>query len=160
MLPADSLRVCAHPHLLLENVWGYRNFVAFGVILKCLAREGYRTDYWHLNSANYGVPQTRKRLILVARLDGRPRRPEPTHSKNPGAMFGLKKWVGWYESIKDLIPTLPESQFAPWQLARLPEDMRETMTVDSAGYPDESGVTVPVIPEGTRASQYGCRKLL
>jgi site-specific DNA-cytosine methylase len=29
----------------LENVWGYRNFVAFDVILKCLRREGYQVDY-------------------------------------------------------------------------------------------------------------------
>ena len=104
----------------LENVFGYRNFVAFRVILKCLVWKGYQVDYWHLNAANYGVAQTRKRLILVARLDGRPRRPEPTHAKNPGTMFGLPKWVGWYEAIEDLIPILPESKFAPWQLDRLP----------------------------------------
>lgn len=129
----------------LENVWGYRNFIAFRVILDCLRREGYAVDYRHLNAANYGVPQTRKRLILVAKLDGIPRRPEPTHARNPGGMFGLPKWIGWYEAIEDLIPTLPESRFAQWQLDRLPEFCDYTMTVDSAGYPDETGATVPVM---------------
>jgi site-specific DNA-cytosine methylase len=148
----------------LENVWGYRNFVAFRVILDCLRREGYAVDYWHLNAANYAVPQTRKRLVLVAKLDGTPRRPEPTHAKNPGGMFGLKKWVGWYEAIEDLIPTLPESKFAQWQLDRMPEYCDYTMTVDSAGYPDKSGATVPVMreqsePANTIVSNYYRREM-
>jgi hypothetical protein len=29
-------------------------------------------------------------------------------------------WTGWYRAIEDLIPDLPASAFAPWQLARLP----------------------------------------
>jgi DNA (cytosine-5)-methyltransferase 1 len=33
------------------------------------------------------------------------------------------RWVGWYAAIEDLIPTLPPSAFAAWQLARLPEDV-------------------------------------
>ena len=36
-------------------------------------------------------------------------------------------WVGWYEAIADLLPTLPESKLAPWQLARLPDDLRTTL---------------------------------
>ena len=35
------------------------------------------------------------------------------------------KWVGWYEAIEDLIPTLPESEFAPWQLERLPDELKD-----------------------------------
>lgn len=33
----------------------------------------------------------------------------------------VQNWVGWYEAVADLIPTLPESQFASWQLERMPE---------------------------------------
>jgi site-specific DNA-cytosine methylase len=29
-------------------------------------------------------------------------------------------WRGWYAAIEDLLPTLPESRFADWQLRRLP----------------------------------------
>lgn len=42
---------------------------------------GYKTWVGVLNAADYGVPQTRKRAILLASLDRQPTRPEPTHAK-------------------------------------------------------------------------------
>lgn len=72
-----------------------------------------------------GVPQTRKRMIAIARRDGiRPMLPEATHAKEPQAgLFGTKRrWVGWYEAIEDLIPGLPDSEFADWQLKKLPKE--------------------------------------
>lgn len=113
----------------LENVWGYRTFTAFAHILECLNRNGYRVNYWHLNSADYGVPQTRRRLILVARLYGTPVKPLETHAEPSKItpMFDTRlPWVGWYAAIEDLIDTLPPSQFAPWQLERLPEEFTQT----------------------------------
>lgn len=110
------------PWFSLENVWGYRSFEAFRLICETLSSEGYNFAYWHLNSANYGVPQTRKRLILVASRVKRVVQPFPTHSETPD-LFSVP-WVGWYEAIADLIPTLPESQFAPWQIERLPEELK------------------------------------
>lgn len=99
----------------LENVYYYRKFDSFAYITETLFSLGYMVDWEHLNSADFGVPQTRMRLILRA-VHGSllPMLPEP------------EPWVGWYEAIEDLIPTLPESQFAPWQLERLPEDLWES----------------------------------
>ena len=101
----------------LENVWGYRTFAAFRLICDQMGRMGYFWTYSHENAADYGVPQTRRRLILRASRGLLPHLPAPV------------PWAGWYAAIEDLLPTLPESRLAPWQLARLPEELRGAVLV-------------------------------
>lgn len=104
----------------LENVYGYRRFQSFKKIMIALAHLGYFSDVQHLNASDFGVPQSRKRLIVRAVRGGLvPSLPAP------------EPWRGWYAAIKDLIPTLPMSEFAPWQKARLPEILTETILVES-----------------------------
>lgn len=122
----------------LENVWQYRNFESFARILHTLHAYGYVVDFRHINAADYGVPQTRKRLILRA-VRGRDRVPplHPTHRRG-GDMFH-RPWVGWYAATADLIPTLPPTELAPWQLARLPAELRETMLFAQNDSQDRDG---------------------
>lgn len=111
----------------LENVYMYRKFESWYQIARCLLDNGYAYNYWHVNMANYGVPQTRKRMIVVARRDVKtPLLPEQTHEENPQpGLFGEKpRWVSWYEAIEDLVPTLPDSEFTPRQLVRLPDEYK------------------------------------
>jgi DNA (cytosine-5)-methyltransferase 1 len=103
----------------LENVWQYRTFKAFTNICDQLGRMGYFWTYDHVNAADFGVPQTRRRLILRASRGLLPFLPQPV------------PWVGWYAAIEDLLPTLPESKLAPWQLARLPEELRGAVLVET-----------------------------
>jgi len=104
----------------LENVMPYQHTKSFLIILNALDEAGYKYRFFNMPFANYGVPQTRERLILLAHKDFRPEIPTPTHTKHPDNLF-MAQWVGWYEAIEDLIPSLPESSFAPWQLKRLHE---------------------------------------
>ncbi|XP_060803321.1 DNA (cytosine-5)-methyltransferase PliMCI isoform X2 [Amyelois transitella] len=71
-------------YFILENV---RNFVAFkkGMVLKLTLRAlldmGYQCTFGILQAGHYGVPQTRRRLIILAAAPGfrLPQFPEPTH---------------------------------------------------------------------------------
>lgn len=92
----------------LENVPGYKREPAFGAIVECLNTLGYWTNWSVLNAADYGVPQARKRLILRAIRGGW--LPELPLKQN---------WKGWYEAIADLVPDLPETELAPWQVGAL-----------------------------------------
>ena len=139
----------------LENVWGYRTFTAFAHIIECLNRNRYHVDFWHLNAANYGVPQTRQRLILVARLNGKPLRPAATHARPDKItqMFDTRlPWIGWYAAIEDLIDTLPPSKFAPWQLERLPIGLFESTMIQSGNASREMTVHKLTEPVATITS--------
>lgn len=97
----------------LENVYQYRNSESWAIIQNNLFDMGYWVSIEHVNAADHGVPQTRQRMIVRAVLGGWIPYLPPA-----------QKWIGWHEAIEDLIPTLPESQFAPWQLKRLPEQLQ------------------------------------
>lgn len=71
---------------------------------KIMEEWGYSVKTEVLQAEQYGVPQTRKRAILVARLDGPVSLPTPTHSKyypgNPTKLDpGVAKWVSMAEAL-------------------------------------------------------------
>jgi site-specific DNA-cytosine methylase len=112
----------------LENVMGYRSSQSFKIIAGTLTELGYWWDADNLNAADFGVPQTRVRLIVRASRGLLRGYPPPV------------KWRGWYEAIEDLIPTLPDAEFAPWQMARLPEGYKDMFITRPAKFgPEERG---------------------
>jgi site-specific DNA-cytosine methylase len=107
---AEFITVLRPPTCTIENVQAYIKSRSYKIILKAMQDCGYMYDAKILNSADFGVPQTRRRLFVRAVMGGMvPYLPAPA------------KWVGWYAAIEDIIDTLPESKFADWQLARLPD---------------------------------------
>ena len=93
-LIASYLSYCDYyrpKYFLLENV---RNFVSFkrSMVLKlamrCLVRMGYQCTFGILQAGCYGVPQTRRRAIILAAAPGYklPFYPEPLHTFSPRGM--------------------------------------------------------------------------
>jgi DNA (cytosine-5)-methyltransferase 1 len=120
------IRVGRPEYFTLENVWLYRKSLSWLLIWYTLLEQGYSVDAWNLNAADYGVPQSRRRMIVIARRDGRkPAKPFPTHSQKPD-MFTVPH-RGWYETVENLIPDLPEGEFADWQKDRLPDDWKSCL---------------------------------
>lgn len=65
---------------------------------------GYSVWCGNLQAEAYGVPQTRKRAILIAKLHGEARMPTPTHSRyyprSPEKLdAGVRKWVSMAEAL-------------------------------------------------------------
>ena len=96
----------------LENVAGYRNYLAFTRILFKLDHLGYTWDARILDCSYYGVPQARKRLFLVA---------SKNHSANNWCdnLKLVENKIGWYEAIADLVPSLEKTTLNGWQKQRL-----------------------------------------
>lgn len=115
----------------LENVYGYRHSQSWRMIQDALFNAGYWVSMEHVNAADLGVPQTRQRMIVRAVRGGWVPYLPPAG-----------RWVGWYEAIEDLIPTLPESRFAPWQLKRLPKILQTTLVAHN-GLPNRATTTEP-----------------
>jgi len=64
------------PYVLFENVHGLLNHdggQTFGVMLGVMDAMGFDAQWELLDSQNFGVPQHRERVFLVANLRGRPR---------------------------------------------------------------------------------------
>lgn len=96
-----AVRELLPPVLVMENVKGltfakHRPYL-MGAIGE-LRSLGYDVDWRVLNCADFGVPQTRERLIVIGRRDGRRVRwPEPTHTA--GDSLFLAPWVSMAEAL-------------------------------------------------------------
>lgn len=76
-----------------------------------LHRHGYSTWVGVVNSADYGVPQTRRRAVLIASRVRTVTCPPPTHAESPApTLFGdpLAPWVSWGEALGFLLPAAME----------------------------------------------------
>lgn len=78
---------------------------AFDLIAHRLREVGYHADVYYLSAECFGVPQTRRRVFLVAHADRQPARPQPSHTRyrkgraRDGEMLGLAPWVSMAEAI-------------------------------------------------------------
>lgn len=124
-----AIKALRSPYISVENVEAYEGSKSFNIIVRCLMDEGYGLAWWVLNAADYGVPQRRKRLILVASRIGRIVRPEATHQErlpheSQMSLFDghvLPKWISWYEATKGI--GLTKSKSYPTIDKKLPKPL-------------------------------------
>lgn len=87
------VRVLMPRYVMLENVPRLSKDRRMQYVLKTLRRLGYDRDYRIHNAADYGVPQRRKRLILIASRVGPVTFPPPKKSRHTvkDVLVGLPK---------------------------------------------------------------------
>ncbi|MEH1786873.1 MAG: DNA (cytosine-5-)-methyltransferase [Nostoc sp.] len=130
-------------YVVLENVPAYQKADVYLEFKKFLWANGYAVCFDEVvNCAAYGLPQTRKRLIMIAVKDGYwAVKPSPTHTK--------QTWIGWHEAIENLIPGLEDSWLTEKQkrsLAIVSENTKSVL-VDSANSRGDGGYTTKVDQE-------------
>lgn len=90
-----------HPaHILIENVPGIKGKgqEILNRFISMLQEEGYEYDSGVVNAKNYGVPQNRRRFILIASRLFIPHIPNSTHGE------GLLPYVTVFDAIHDYPP--------------------------------------------------------
>ncbi len=109
--------------ILMENVAEMKNGfkqIYTNEILERLKEGGYTVTHAVLNSADYGVPQRRRRAFFIAnRLGIEFRIPEPTHSSDNSQqkLFSSPSHVTVREAISDL-PSLKHGEGEEWTVYR------------------------------------------
>lgn len=103
------LRITQPRAFLFENVPGFAYKVhrrALESLIAAVSELGFSISWQVVNAANYGVPQTRERFIMVGLRGAEEFEfPAPTHAEDPGAQLfdgGLVPWVTAGEAIGDL----------------------------------------------------------
>lgn len=95
-----------HPrHIAFENVPGLvegRWHAHFDRFRQILAELGYMFDWRVVDAAEYGVPQRRRRVLVIGSRVTGPRLPKPTHGDHVEA--GRRPFVTVRDAISDLRP--------------------------------------------------------
>lgn len=159
-------------YFLAENVKGILSLdkgSVFSMILNDFTEAGYQVKYKVLNSANYGVPQKRERVIIVGVRNDLPYNyifPKETHSET--GKDGKLKWV----SVSDAVCSFPD----PDMPNDIPNHVYSKYKLNFNGYighrpldPDKPAPTVTargdnrggvvILPHPNRQRRMTCREL-
>ncbi|MBR1738597.1 MAG: DNA cytosine methyltransferase [Firmicutes bacterium] len=87
-----------HPTIIsMENVPQIQETAIFEEFLNILGNNGYNIDYRVVYCPDYGIPQTRRRFVLVASTLGEIHLPTPTHNQDD---IHIRDFIGNLPPIK------------------------------------------------------------
>lgn len=114
---ARALRATGAQYFVMENVRQLLTSPEFETFKAEATKAGWTITEDVLLAADYGVPQARRRAIVIGSLHGAVALPAPTHAE-PGSLFvDLPHWL----TVRDAIGGLaPEPDGAHWHRARNP----------------------------------------
>jgi len=98
--------------IMMENVPGLasRGETIFNEFLEILHSLGYHYEWRIEQMANFGLPQTRRRLVLLAGYGFEVPLPKPTHARSPKGGFSLKAWTTVRDAIGHMKAPITLSQ--------------------------------------------------
>lgn len=99
-------------YFVLENVGDYAATEAYKLIRETLTRLDYYFRQFRLNSADFGVPQSRDRLYLVAGLDC-----EVVERLDFSPYYRPR--IGWYAGLERHLKTCVEKTLAQYQVTAI-----------------------------------------
>lgn len=149
--------------VLMENVPGLarRGRRLLSTFVRRLNNSGYKVQWWHVQMADYGVPQHRRRIVLLAGRGFEIDLPAATHARS--VRTGLEAWrtvrhaIGGEEAPKRLSTTYPRR--ANWRVVR---DLRpETRARLRAAVPGGVRIDLPnrLLPECHQNGYEGFRNV-
>lgn len=122
---ATALETLLPPVFFCENVRGYINSQSWGIIQYALEQNDYVFNATQVfNAKHFGVPQSRKRLIIRAihkSIYAYPYQPN-LFTGGAGTMPSLRheeSEIGWLKAVEDLLDEAKDTTLAPWQKAAL-----------------------------------------
>lgn len=91
----DAIDIIEPEVISMENVRGIIKTDVFNDFIEQVQRRGFHIDYEVVYCPDYGIPQSRRRLVLVGSRLGRIRVPSKTHCEDQ------------YETVSDVMRKLP-----------------------------------------------------
>jgi DNA (cytosine-5)-methyltransferase 1 len=102
---------------VMENVPQLLRSIEYAEFFDAARERGYEVEGRILNAADYGVPQRRRRAIVIGSRIGRPVFPERTHHRRGTAPPGGREWRTFRDAVAEL-PLVPDG--VNWHRARNP----------------------------------------
>lgn len=157
---------------LAENVKGILNLdkgKVFEMILKDFSDIGYKVKFQLMNAADYGVPQTRQRVIIIGvREDVEFEYIFPTPTYDKEGKSGLPRWVSVGKAMSEIPDPdqpndLPNHVYSKYKLkfngylGHRPLDPEKPAPTVTARGDNKGGVVILPHPNGQR--RMSCREL-